>query len=265
MLFIMARCLSNNEPTEKIRIHVNDSLGFRGISRHRKRDFRPDQKRAEARRFRLLSDIWVTAVDTIEVRVGRGKKAKKINVTSRLIEFELLSETEVSSAATPLTLPSVNVTNAFAEVPYAFRVGLGGWARAYVQAGSSQVRAMLNKIIQYDVGTDAGRYAMRIGLAMMLRNMGNEQTIKIVLENARIKIPERDAADFKLNLEVAFGELRHDGVISDWQYTYSTDLPKTRWISKWLTWRVIFTAPRQVVNVSPTVKSIKTETISAAH
>ncbi|MGH7749950.1 MAG: hypothetical protein ACREQ5_35050, partial [Candidatus Dormibacteria bacterium] len=151
LLYVMARCLSNDSPLEKVRIHVNESLGFRGLKRHKNGDFRPEQKRAEARRFRLLSDIWVTARDVVEVRSGRGTRKKPINVTSRLIEVAVESEDEVKApkSGVPLRLPSI-VSSDGTDVPYAVRAGIGEWAKPYIETPDA-VKKMLNKIVQYDV------------------------------------------------------------------------------------------------------------------
>ena len=248
LLYVMARCLTNESPLEKVRIHVNDSLSFRGLKRHRKGDFRPEQKRAEARRFRLLSDIWVTARDTVEVKSGRGTRKKSINVTSRLIEVSVESEDENRSQKPggPIRLPAI-VSADGTDVPYVVRAGIGDWARPYIETPES-VKTMLHKIVQYDVNTDAERFAMRFSLAMMFNRVPERLTIAEILQSARLRVPDRRVDKFRDNVEDAFELLARDGLIGSWRYdVVNEDLPKTRWVNKWLEWGVAFTPGRAAI------------------
>jgi hypothetical protein len=251
LLYVMARCLTNNSPVEKVRIHVNDSLSFRGLKRHRKGDFRPEQKRAEARRFRLLSDIWVTARDTVEVKSGKGTRNKQINVTSRLIEVSVESEDETRSQKPggPIRLPAI-VSADGTDVPYVVRASIGDWAKPYIDTPES-VKSMLNKIVQYDVNTDAQRFAMRFSLAMMFNRVSERVTIGDILQSARLHVPERRVDKFRENVEDAFELLARDGLIGSWKYDVADEyLPKTRWANKWLEWTVYFAPGRSAVPVS---------------
>ncbi len=165
LLYVMARCLINESPLEKVRIHVNDSLSFRGLRRHRKSDLRPGKKRAEARRIRLLSDIWVTARDTVEVKSGRGTRKKAINVTSRAIEVSVENEDKIRTQKPggPIRLPAI-ISAESTDVPYVVRAGNCDRVRPYIETPES-VKTMLHKIVQYDVKSDAERFAMRFSLA----------------------------------------------------------------------------------------------------
>jgi len=248
LLYVMARCLTNESPLEKVRIHVNDSLSFRGLKRHRKGDFRPEQKRAEARRFRLLSDIWVTARDTVEVKSGRGTRKKAINVTSRLIEVSVESEDETRSQKPggPIRLPAI-ISADGTDVPYVVRASIGDWARPYIETPES-VKTMLHKIVQYDVNSDAQRFAMRFSLAMMFNRVPERLTIAEILQSARLRVPDRRVDKFRDNVEDAFELLARDGLIGSWRYdVVDEDLPKTRWVNKWLEWTVAFAPGREAI------------------
>jgi hypothetical protein len=241
LLYVMARCLSNDSPLEKVRIHVNDSLSFRGLRRHKSGDYRPEQKRAEARRFRLLSDIWVTARDTVEIKSGRGTRKKQINVTSRLIEVAVESEEDLRSQKVGglIRLPAI-VSADGNDVPYAVRAGIGEWARPYIETPDS-MKKMLHKLVQYDVNIDAQRFAMRFALAIIFRRVSGAVTIGELLQSARLPIPERRADKFKENVEDAFELLARDGLIARWRYEGSDEeLPLTRWVNKWLQWTLVF-------------------------
>jgi len=241
LLFMMAKCLSNEDPTQKVRFHVNSALEFRGFKRHKNRDFRAPLKRAEANRFALLSEIWVKAVDTIEIRKGRGKRPRRINITSRLIEFAAESEESVSSSESSALSTFLDPDST--EVPFAFRVGLGEWVKHYLQTGNLQMRQMLNKIGRYDVSSDTGRFAMRIGLSFVMRGVEQVETVESILRNARIPIPQRHRGEFKSHIEDAFESLKRDGLIGGWSYVESPDLSETRWFSNWLAWKISFVAP----------------------
>ncbi len=241
LLYVMARCLGNPNPAEKVRIHVNDSLDFRGLKRHRKRDFRPEQKRAEARRFRLLSDIWVTARDTVDVKSGKSVRKKPINLTTRLIEVEVESEEDfrAKKAGGPIRLPSI-VSADGTDIPLAVRASIGGWSRPYLET-PDYVKHMLHTIVQYDVGKDDTRFAMRFALALMFRRIGDRTTVGELLESARIALPKYHVDHFKESVEDAFEHLTRDGLIGAWHYENEEELPLTRWTTKWLTWVVCFT------------------------
>jgi hypothetical protein len=243
LLYVMARCLSTDSPLEKTRIHVNDSLSFRGLRRHKKGDFRPEQKRAEARRFRLLSDIWVTARDDVDVTSGRGgKKRKRINVTSRLIEVAVESEEFLRSQRSggEIPLPAI-ISSDGNDVPYAVRVALGDWSRPYLET-SDRVQKMLHKIVQYDVSTEMQRFAMRFSLSILFRRISETVTVGELLESARISPPSSHTDRFKENVEEALERLRRDGLIGGWRYDKDDDLPRTRWMAQWLKWVIVFEA-----------------------
>jgi hypothetical protein len=239
LLYVMARCLGNENPLEKVRIHVNDSLSFRGLKRHKSGDFRPDQKRAEARRFRLLSDIWVTARDTVEVRSGRGVRKKNINLTSRLIDVAVESEEEVriQKPGAPMRLPTI-VSADGTDIPFAVRASIGEWSRPYLET-PDYVKHMLHTIVQFDVTKDATRFAMRFALAILFRRVSDVVSVAELLESARIALPKSHLDRFKDNVEDALELLRKDSIIGGWAYEeIDAELPRTRWSSRWLSWTI---------------------------
>jgi hypothetical protein len=239
LLYVMARCLGNENPLEKVRIHVNDSLSFRGLKRHKRGDFRPDQKRAEARRFRLLSDIWVTARDTVQVRSGKGMRQKNINLTSRLIDVAVESEEDVraSKSGGPMRLPSIVSADA-TDIPFAVRASIGEWSRPYLET-PAYVQSMLHTIVQYDVTKDSSRFAMRFALAILFRRVGDRVTVAELLESARIAVPKTHLDRFKDNVEEALEHLTRDAIISGWSYEDAEEeLPRTRWAVKWMAWGI---------------------------
>lgn len=244
LIFVMAQCLGAENQLEKVRIHVNDSLEFRGLRRHRKRDFRPEQKREEARRFRILSDIWVSVRDTIEIGTGRGKRKKPIHVISRLIEIAVESEDEGSAQGrgAPLPLPSI-VSGEGRDIPYAVRVKMGDWVRPYTEATPPAVRQMLQKVIQYDVATEAQRIALRFSLAMFFGRVHGTITVGELLQSSRLTSPTRRADVFKDAVEEALELLTRDGLIGGWRYAEGDEvLPHTRWVGRWLKWTIVFSS-----------------------
>jgi hypothetical protein len=241
LLYVMAKCLSSDNPLEKVRISVNDSLGFRGLKRHKNRDFRPEQKRAEARRFRLLSDIWVTAREKMEVPSGRGKRTKSINVTSRLIEVSIESEDDEQAThqGGQPRLPAI-VDAQSTDIPFAIRAGLGEWAKPYMETPQF-LRHMLHTTIRYDVNKDCERFAMRFSLAIMFNRVGLTTSIGELLQAARISIPKYHLDEFKDNVEEAFELLARDRMTGGWGYGQDyPELPRTRWLQKWLNWAIVF-------------------------
>jgi hypothetical protein len=201
LLYVMAKCLSNDNPLDKVRISVQEALTFRGLKRHRSRDFRPEQKRTEARRFRMLSEIGVTAKDTIQIPSGRGFRPKKVNVTSRLIEVAIESkdDAEERRGGGRLRLPSI-VDAASSDIPYVVRAGLGEWAKPYADT-PQMMKHVLQTAMQYDVNKDCQRFAMRFSLAIMFNRVSSRTTIRALLEAARLSVPKYHLDAFKENVE----------------------------------------------------------------
>jgi hypothetical protein len=236
-IFIMARCLASSNPFEMQRFHVNDSLAFRGLKR-KKRDFRSEQKIEEARGYRALEDIYVSVRSYVD-QPG-SKRKKPVKVTSRLINFATESE-EIGSPADSLALENADPQLSLGpfearanEVPYAFRMALGEWARDYVANRPAYVAPVLKQIATYDVSSERTRLAMRIGLAIMFKRLGTAHTVREFLSLARIEIPKLHPERLKEDLEEALEILTRDRILKEWSYFNEITLPATRWREKWL-------------------------------
>jgi hypothetical protein len=176
--------------------------------------------RAKARRSATFPASFRYLGDGTRYRRGqeRPRHEKAINVTSRLIEVSVESEDETRSQKRggPIRLPAM-ISADGTDVPYVVRAGIGDWARPYIETPES-VKTMLHKIVQYDVNSDAQRFAMRFSLAMMFNRVPEQLTIAEILQSARLRVPDRRVDKFRDNVEDAFELLARDGLIGSWRY-----------------------------------------------
>lgn len=238
-LYVMARCLAENDApgtVRRVRIHTNDFLAFRGIKRHHAGDFRPQQKIEERDRLLALAQMWVVGRDVVLEKRGTTTRKKKVKLYSRLIDVEIETDDDGSAG---MTLPEFGLPND--EVPYGFRVALGGWAQAYIGAG--YVRALLNRIVQYDPKLTVERIAMRVGLYLHFKPLARP-TVAELLEGAKIEIPRVNPERFRDAFEEALDRLTADGILGTWCYRDSAaSLPRYKWFDLWLNWAINIQPP----------------------
>jgi len=238
-LYVMALCLAAADPSAggfgRARMHVSDVLAFRGVQRHHKGDFRPEQKAEERVRLMTLSDMFVVGRDIIIERRGKSMRKKPIVLTSRLIIVAVETEGQVG---TQMVLPEDEES---LEGPiYGFRVSLGEWAQPYI-AASGYVREILSRIMQYDPTRGVERIALRLGLLLHLRTL-DRRSVHELLDAARIEIPERNAHRLRERFEAALDLLVADGIIGSWTYVGDSTVPAYRWLNVWLQHEIAFTA-----------------------
>jgi hypothetical protein len=242
-LYVMGRDLTSTTPGEKTRIHVNEILDFKGIKRHKNGDFRQGQKRLEVDRLRILNEMWFHINDEVRLRAGRGIRTKKIKLISRVIELEFEEERRDQS-------PDFLASDAKISAPYAFRIGLGGWALPY-RAFPAAIRPVLQTIVQYDTTSDTQRTAMRIALFLMfsMPERRGQWGLRELLEKARIQIPRTNTMRFRDMIESALDRLQNDRLIGTW--VYANDKPMGyRWFQNWLGWDVVISPrPLKVVAI----------------
>ena len=239
-LYVMARCLAENEraagTVRRVRIHTNDLLAFRGIKRHHTGDFRSQQKIEERERLLALSQMWVVGRDTVLEKRGKSTRKKKIKLYSHLIELAVETDDDGTNA---LTLPELELPSGV--IPYAFRVALGEWAQSYLGAG--YVRALLNRIVQYDPKRTVERIAMRVGLYLHFKPLARP-TVAELLEGAKVEIPRVNLERFRDAFEEALDRLTSDGILGMWFYRDGAeDLPRYKWFEQWLGWDIVIQPP----------------------
>ncbi len=235
-LYVMARCLSAADgPSARVRIHVNDILAFRGVKRHPMGDYRVEQKVEERERLLLLRKMWVVGRDVVEEQRGKKVRKRRVRLYSPLIELQI----EADDTARALELPHVELVREV--VPYAFRVGLGGWNNAY-RGAQGYMRALLDRIVKYDPKRAVERIALRVGLHLHFRP-APMRSVGELLAGGKIEVPERNAARFRDSVEDALDLLVQDGVLGGWNYESPSELPQKGWVPVWLDWRVLISPP----------------------
>lgn len=241
-LFLMARDLARptDATNEKLFVHVNEILDFKGLQRHKTRDFRPAQKLEEARRVEALNNVIITVDDTIEVKTGRGFRKKRVKVSSRLIEYAVESEAVEIEPVEGETTPQLALFSG-GRIPYRFRVALGDWARPYRQE-PHLVQQILAKIGQYRVEKNDERLAMHFALAFMFSGGRMKWGVGELLERAKIQLPTHHPDRFRDSFENAHDILARDGLIGSWEYATIRDLPERRWLPTWAdTYEIVLT------------------------
>jgi hypothetical protein len=258
-LFAMGRYLAHlDEPdrkTRKVRVHVNEALEFRGRERHRKGDFRPEQKREERDRFLRLSQLWVAGKDVVKEQRRNRKtgelmlRRKTVNVYSRLLEVAIETEADAEGAPIPLLTEIPEATT-----PYAFRVQPGDWADAYV-GNARYLGPLFSKIGRYDPAQGVERVAVRLALFLTFTWSASHGAIEgswsvgELLHGAKLDKPTHHPDRFRSAFEAALDKLRDDVIIAGWQYGAGDEeaLPLRGWLAEWLRFTVLVRAPRQVV------------------
>lgn len=235
-LYVMARCLAAaDEPPARVRVHVNDILAFRGVKRHRSGDYKVSQKVEERERVLLLNRMWVAGRDVVEEKRGKTIRKKRVRLYSRLIELQIEADDNLGA----LELPNIDLASEV--VPYAFRVGLGGWNNTY-RGAQLYVRALLDRIVKYDPKRTVERIALRVGLHLHFRPAPS-LSVRNLLDGGKIELPERNASRFRDAVEEALDLLVTDGVLGDWSYGSTTELPGHGWAEKWLDWIIDIKPP----------------------
>jgi hypothetical protein len=249
-LYVMTRDLASNDSSKKTRVHVNEILAYKGFKRHVSGDFRPEHKREELARLYALNSMWIAVSDVIKVNSGRGHKKKQIKLYSRVIDLDIEIDEGASApaaASASMPLPFIPPTS----VPYAVRIGLGGWSTEY-RAVPEYVRAVLARVVQYDATQESQRYAMRFVLTFMFSGERKKRwKLRELLEKSRIALPLHHADRFRDLVEKTFELLEKDEIIGPWDYANTTELPKKRWLQEWLEWEVAFTPPASAIPDSP--------------
>lgn len=224
----------DDAPTmESARVSVDDVLGFRGAKKHVNGGYKTEQKREARDAMLALNNVWVRSTDQVCERRGRGGKLKTVYVDSRLLEVAYESDKDLLGE----------------EHPYAFRVRPGEWAAPYLGVANRRTALLLRPIMQNDLRTATGRFAMRIGIYLTMQwrirasrgNYAQPWELRTLLEGACVDIEKdgRNFPRFRQYVEDAMDKLQTDGVLR-WHYVDVDDshLPKHRWFPEWLKWRV---------------------------
>jgi hypothetical protein len=243
--FVMARCLAVGTEIE-VRFHVNDLLAFRAAKKHHSRDYRPEHKREERERLWALTQFYLQVDDRVDERLRNGKTRKKnVRLTSQLITVGFESE---------LTLPLENTPE---DVPYAFRIRLGSWAKPYVANLPRYLAPLFAKVGQYDPTNAVQRIALRLALFLSFKwgedRLTLEMSVASLLRTATIPLPKNNPLRFRESFEAALDRLRDDGVIYGWQYAEHVDESTLgrKWFKGedgWLAWPVKIEAPSEVAD-----------------
>jgi len=235
-MYVMFRWLAEGG-NQKVRIHVNDLLAFRGREPN-KGAFRADQKREQRDQLLKLLQHWMTVKDTVIEQRGKRRVKKPVMLTSPLIEYAMES---VDDDAGLLPLPLGGEMPE--SLPYAFRVGIGEWARSYVASDRFYVMPLVKKIAAYDPKQGVQRMAFRFGIKLSFRwnslavNGRAKQSwvVDDLLKAANIEPPDTNAQRFIDTVEASWDKIADDGVTGGWDYgpEASAPLPERNKLAAW--------------------------------
>jgi hypothetical protein len=222
------------------RVHVADILSYRGLKKKAHGGYDPQQKQDTRADILRLNELWVKSTDTVYERRGKGKAAKTVYVDSRLIEV------------------AVETEDAAGDIPYAFRIRPGEWARPYLTEENRQTALLLRPIMQYDPRQGVERLAMRLGLYLTPQwrirashgAYDKPWLVRTLCEGTCTQVPTdaRLYTRFLDQFEEALDRLKEDDIIASWHYgeEYET-LPARGRFKRWLDCRVFISPPAATV------------------
>jgi hypothetical protein len=195
----------------------------------------------------------VTVKETIRVKHGKGTRSKAVTVTSPLIEIAIESEDDASGI---IALPLGN--DMPAVLPYAFRVGLGDWAKVFLDVDRARIMPLMKTLASYDPKDGAERIALRLAIKLSCRwntladphgRAKQHWTFGELIEAARVAEPKHNPARFREYVESALDRLTQDRVIGGWcedPETVAEPLPARGWLPKWLLRAILISPPENI-------------------
>lgn len=225
----LAETKSDSSHILPTRVHVDDVLAFRGVQKHHKGGYRREQKEETRADLLALRHIWVRSEEEVWETNRRGRRRKvQVNVNSPLLEisYEAVSE------------------DGGGDLPYAFRIRPGDWAKSYLGPGTRWTALMLQTITRYDPRQGVGRLAMRLGIYLTMQwrirartqNFDQPWQMSTLLEGARITLPDRNKDRFRKEVERALVKLHQDGILGRCECLdpLTGDEAPKEWWSQWL-------------------------------
>lgn len=223
---------------EPARLHVEDVLAFRGLKKHAHGGYRPEQREEAKHDILFLRNLWVRSRDEVWEVTKRGKREQvAVAVDDPLLEVSIESTVDLWGT----------------ELPYAFRVRPGPWAKHYLGEGTHWTTSVLRQIMRYHPYSD--RLKMRLGIYLAFQwriraragTWGQPWKLSTLLEGAKIGVPDRNPQRFFPQVIRALAGLQEDGVLAvcealdfpDWRPP--GDEPPKRWVPKLLNgrWRLL--------------------------
>jgi hypothetical protein len=241
------------------RIHATDILAFRGVKKHVKGGYRPEQKQEVRDDILQLNNVWVKSHLTVWEQIGHKRKQKPVTVQSRLFEVAIESDRNLWGE----------------ETPYAFRIRPGEWALPYLSDPNRQTALLLKPIMQFDPRQGVGRMAMRLGIYLTMQwriraghgNMLQPWTVETLLNGACVPVPTDSKlyTRFRDQVEDALDKLQKSSVITGWEYQrWDADAPARGWFKPWLRWTVVIAPPSAITDHYKDIPGERRRALAAA-
>jgi len=138
--------------------------------------------------------------------------------------------------------------------PVGYFYRLGDWARSLTgDEGAPQLAKMMQTVIALD--WKHAKYPKRLGYFLTWRfrtcarqrSFAQPLTVIQLLEGAGLQVPANNPGRFRELVEAGLADLKHAGVIGDYRYAMQPDLPKYKWLERWLTeWTLVITPPAEL-------------------
>ncbi len=240
-------------------LSINEILTWKGYTRHRKGDYLPNVKRAEAQNLQLISKWVFTYTSRDKIKAGSRYLRRDVIRRSPIFTFsetQSFNDTARNSGKGPaagmavLEAPNksstlANKSNATAlelplyatesEIPYNVTISPGAWVKKLIADG--RIKYLPEALGKYSQDIPSERLALRIAFQIFFYDL-QSFTIGEILELAREPVPKVKLQRFEDHFYEALNLLKRDGMYADWSITFQPDKPDRHWIPTWLTWRI---------------------------
>lgn len=232
-------------PEAMVTVDINDFLHIRGLKTfkrgNRRSGYTDEQRKQIARQLDVLDNIWIKIAEMDVYPKGeKKKKTRGIEGRSVLTEYRG-GQTDVNG----------NIK------PDSWRLRPGSlFANYFFEPYGRQTALLSIKAVEYDPYRQQWEKSLTRYLAWIWRadKTGKRGEagllVKTLMDKADQKVDKRNPARTRDRFEKALDRLQQDKVISGWHYqAFDEDVMSKRgWWKKWLEWKVIIQAPRELLS-----------------
>lgn len=241
-------------PEAMVTVDINDFLHIRGLKTfkrgNRRSGYTDEQRKQIARQLDLLDNIWIKIAEMDVYPKGeKKKKTRGLEGRSVLTEYRG-GQTDINGTIKPDSWrlrPGSLFANYFFE-PYGRQTALLSIKAVEYDPYRQQWEKSLTRYLAWIWRADKTGKRGEAGLL-----------VKTLMEKADQKVDRRNPARTRDRLEKALDKLQEDKVISGWHYQSPDEsiINKRGWWKKWLEWKVIIQAPKELLSYYSSIEKKK--------